>query len=80
MPIYFRDNQFRGVNAHLHDDDSVPFDFGAVYNHTFAANNVYGRRLVDYAALPEGFDTYDEEDQRRIRARMAVAAEAHQSD
>lgn len=61
----------------LADGDSVELHLNAVYQRTFASNLVYGLRLVDYERLPDGFETYDAEDQRRIRARMAQVAERH---
>jgi hypothetical protein len=65
------------VNIPLADADLLSFDFGAVYNHTFE-HNPYYRLVVDYAQLPERFDTYSEADQTRIRARMGAVMNAHQ--
>jgi hypothetical protein len=70
------DDPIPTIEVPLADEDSVVVDFNAVYQHTFAANNVYGMLIVDYEKLPEGFETYDEEDQRRIKARMEAVAEA----
>jgi hypothetical protein len=54
--------------------DTVTLDFGAVYNHTFVSNPVYGLRFVDYSLLPEDFESYHPDDQARIRALMAAVA------
>jgi len=69
------DDPIPAVAIPLEGNDTVALDFGAVYNHTFAANNIYGLRLVDYETLPEGFDSYDAVDQQRIRDCMARVAQ-----
>ncbi len=62
------------VKIPLAGSESLTFDFGAVYHHTFEC----GRRgmLVDYAVLPERFETYSAEDQEQIRAVMEQARES----
>jgi hypothetical protein len=55
--------------------EGVLLDLGAVYQQTFNSNYVYGLRIVDYEKLPEGYETYDDEDQRRIKARMEAVSE-----
>lgn len=61
----------------LYDNDILTFDFNMVYHHTFVENTLNGMRLVDYAALPEGFESYNSEDQSRIKRRMELIAEQH---
>lgn len=56
----------------LAGDDVVTFDFGAAYHKTFAANNLNGLRIVDYAKLPEGIESYSENDRQRIHMRIRL--------
>jgi hypothetical protein len=59
----------------LRGKDSFLFNFDAVYQDIYASLPAYSLR-VDYAALPARFERYSLEDQERIRAVMARAAEA----
>lgn len=68
------DDPIPTVTIPLKGDDTVMFDLGAVYNHTFRSHFVFGLTLVDYEQLPLNFEAYDAEDQRRIRAVMERAA------
>lgn len=68
------------IRVPLAGEDAVTVDFGAVYHHTFYEDFSYGMVLVDYAELPAGFDTYDDTDQARIRARMAAVAAQHPAE
>jgi hypothetical protein len=70
------DDPIPAIKIPLAEADSVVVDFNAVYQHSFEQNNLYGMLIVDYEKLPEGFETYDEEDQRRIKARMQAVIEA----
>lgn len=65
------DEPIPAIEIPLAQGESVTLDLGAVYNHTFSSNLSYGLRLVDYERLPENFETYDMEDQQRIRSHMA---------
>jgi Protein of unknown function (DUF4058) len=49
---------------------TITLDLNAVYQRTFAANTVFGMRLVNYEALPLGFESYSVQDQERIHKRM----------
>lgn len=62
------DKPFPVVNIPLGSSDSLNFDFGEVYRHTFERGR-WGRD-IDYSALPERFGTYSPDDQERIRAVM----------
>lgn len=73
------DDFIPSISVPLAGDDRITFDLGAVYNHTFMSNFAYGLHIVNYGTEPEGFDTYDEEDQQRIRHRMTLVAEAFNS-
>jgi hypothetical protein len=57
------------INIPLAGEETLPLDFGAVYNQTFASLSAYSHR-VDYEQLPENFQTYSEADQKRIREVM----------
>ncbi|MBZ0281653.1 MAG: DUF4058 family protein [Anaerolineae bacterium] len=73
------DDFIPSITVPLAGSDQITLDLGAVYNHTFMSNFAYGLHIVNYEVLPEGFDTYDEEDQQRIRHRMALVAQASNS-
>jgi hypothetical protein len=55
--------------------DSITVDFGAIYNHTFESLRSFSE-YVDYEAEPPRFNTYHEEDQKRIREKMADALQS----
>lgn len=59
----------------LSGDETLAFDFGPPYRKMFE-ETLYGLQLVDYGALPDGFDRYSTTDQRRIATRMLAVAEA----
>lgn len=58
------------ITIPLAESDSIEVDLNAVYNETFESLVAYSYR-VNYEQLPDNFDTYNPEDQVRIRARMA---------
>jgi len=60
----------------LLDDDTVTVDFGAVYQQTYALDPSYSGQYVDYAQEPINMVAYSADDQARIRAVMARAAES----
>lgn len=62
------DAPFPVVEIPLAESETLPFDFGAVYQHTFERGR-WGK-MLDYTALPERFETYSPEDQERIQAVM----------
>jgi len=62
------DERFPIVNIPLAGSDQLTFDFGAVYQHTFARGR-WGT-YVDYNIPPARFGTYSADDQARIRAVM----------
>jgi len=67
------DAPFPKVTIPLAGKDSIQFDFGAVYQHTFKRGR-WGK-MANYADLPVRFETYSPADQARIRARMATIRE-----
>lgn len=54
----------------LHNDDQVTVDFDSVYQATFASDNRYAGRFVNYDDPPLNFDSYDPTDQQRIQEVM----------
>ncbi len=64
----------------LDDEDMLTFDFGMVYHQTFYEQTLFGLRHVDYQKLPDAFGVYDEEDKKRIKARMAMVAAQQRGD
>jgi Protein of unknown function (DUF4058) len=69
------DDPIPTISIPLLGTDAIALDFGAVYHGTYLSNFLYGLRIVDYENLPEGFETYDAEDQARIREKMTTAAQ-----
>jgi hypothetical protein len=65
------------IGIPLRDDDSLIFDLGTVYRHTFEQGG-WGIRsgFVDYAAQPVRFDSYSPADRARILRHMASIAAA----
>jgi hypothetical protein len=61
----------------LSGEQTITLDFGEVYNQSFASFGIYGYQ-VDYEQEPVRFDTYRDDDQQRIRARMQAVLRAHQ--
>lgn len=57
------------IDLMLNDNVAIPFELGASYDCTFNESTLY-RLLVDYAAVPEAFDSFTTDDQKRIKARM----------
>jgi hypothetical protein len=53
----------------LADDETLQFDFGAIYQHTFTVGR-WGETL-NYAAPPPRFDSYHSLDRARIEAVMS---------
>lgn len=62
------DAPFPVIEIPLAESETLTFDFGAVYNHTFERGR-WGK-MLDYTALPERFETYSPEDRERIQAVM----------
>jgi hypothetical protein len=70
--IHYRfsvDEPFKIVTIPLAGEETLDFDFGAVYHHTFARGRwgVY----LDYDQLPLRFESYSPADQERITAKAA---------
>lgn len=65
------------VSIPLAGADSVLFDFGAVYNYTFARTR-YIHVLVDYAQEPSHFEQYSEADRACIRQTLAEIRANHE--
>jgi hypothetical protein len=65
------------INVPLSGKQIITLDFGEVYNQSFESFGIYGYQ-VDYEQEPVRFDTYREDDQQRIRARMQAVMQAHQ--
>lgn len=63
----------------LHNSDVLTFDFNMAYHRTFTENTLNGLRIVDYTELPEGFESYDREDQARIKRRMEIVRTQYQT-
>jgi len=55
----------------LVENDSIEFDFEAVYQHTFSSGR-WGIH-IDYEETPRNFESYSEADQQRIRQVMERA-------
>jgi hypothetical protein len=72
------DDSFPMVVIPLSGDETLKFDFGAVYQYTYKRGR-WGMwlNLVDYSQPPLRLHTYSEADQERIRRRMATIADAH---
>lgn len=68
------DMPFPKISIPLSDEESLDFDFGAVYHHTFNGGRWGG--MINYAELPVRFETYSLADQARIRARMTAIQES----
>jgi len=71
---FFVDERIPTIRVPLLGQDFVDVAFGAIYNQTYSANPYYGMLLVDYEKEPVRMETYSPDDQERIRARMAAAA------
>jgi len=66
------------INIPLLGEDKITFDFGEVYNRTFRLNRYFYEVADDYEQKPMNFESYDDEDQRRIEALMRSIADAYQ--
>ena len=60
------------VEIPLSNDDVFTLDFGSVYNQTYESLKAFSYR-VDYDQVPDKFDSYSPEDQKRILAVMERA-------
>jgi hypothetical protein len=67
------DEPFPMVRIPLADGETLDFNFGEAYHHTYQAGP--WARLVNYAELPPRINTYSQADRERIRQRMAAVAE-----
>ncbi len=73
------DEHIPQISIPLSGNDTLPFDFGLVYNRTFSLSAHY--LLVNYEQPPVEFKTYTAKDQARIRNRMAlIVAHRHELD
>jgi hypothetical protein len=54
----------------------MTLDLNPAYNDACVSTRLFYLDIIDYAALPLGFDRYSPDDQARIRARMAAIAAA----
>lgn len=61
------------VTIPLADADTMLFDFGSPYQHTFAVSRYY-RQRVDYRQIPANFTRYSVVDREAIQRRMAEIA------
>jgi hypothetical protein len=70
------DGAFPLIYIPLAGEETLPFDFGKVYQHTFERGcwGIYGD-VVDYERYPVRFETYSAADQKRVTARMAQVAQ-----
>ncbi len=59
------------VTIPLAENESIPFDFEAVYQHTFSSGR-WGIH-IDYEELPRNFESYSTADRERIRQVMERA-------
>ncbi len=71
------DQPFPQVTIPLSGDDTLQFDFGAIYQHTFSVGR-WGESL-NYSAPPPRFETYHPADRVRIEAVMARVQAARES-
>lgn len=71
------DSPIPTMHIPLSGDDSLMFDFDAIYQHKYE-EMVYGLEYVDYRVLPLHFDRYSRADQTRIACRMLAIREAVQ--
>jgi hypothetical protein len=60
----------------LAGEDSITLDLNIAYNRASMGSAHFFRRAIDYEQLPLAFERYSTDDQERIRARMAVIANA----
>jgi hypothetical protein len=70
------DHALPTITIPLAGSDEIPFDFGEPYQRAYELGPWYA--VVDYEQEPVRFDTYREDDQQRIRARMQAVMRAHQ--
>jgi len=74
--VYIRDVNHalpQSIAIPLADEDSIIFDFEAVYQHTFRIGR-WGIH-IDYSELPRNFESYSEKDQAMIRRIMESATQ-----
>ncbi|MEQ8674997.1 MAG: DUF4058 family protein [Aggregatilineales bacterium] len=57
------------ISLPLADDEAITVDIGQIYERTFNSRRLF-QILADDSKFPINFDTYSEEDQRRIHTRM----------
>ena len=57
------------ISLPLADDEAITVDIGQIYESTFNSRRLF-QILADKTQHPANFDTYSEEDQRRIQMRM----------
>lgn len=65
------DHPIPAITIPLAREETITLDLNLVYQQTFHSLRAYSQR-VDYAVLPERFDTYSPVDQGAIRRRMTV--------
>lgn len=68
------DMELPRIRLPLAGDDEIIFDLHIAYNQTCVSSRMF-RQAIDYAQLPVRFDLYSDEDQARIRERIAIIAQ-----
>jgi hypothetical protein len=72
---FHTDTPIPKIELPLAGDETLAFDFDAVYQETYASLRHFSNR-VDYTQPPQFFESYAQVDQERILARMhAIATE-----
>lgn len=64
------------VEVPLANDQHFTLDMGKAFDRTFNTSRFYPM-VVDYEQIPINFESYGEDDQARIRARMQAVVEKH---
>jgi hypothetical protein len=64
------------VPIQLLGSDQMILDVNPAYHQACGSSRSYLNRIIDYEQLPLAFERYSTDDQERIRARMAVIANA----
>lgn len=72
------DEAIPALNLVLDEGQSISFDLGATYDCAYNESRLYPQ-LVDYAVLPDAFESFTPDDQKRIRARMELVMAAQKN-
>lgn len=70
------DDPLPSLSVALRGADMLSIDFAPSY-HTTIQDTLYGFELVDYSQLPNNFDRYHQDDQRKIVNRMIAVLKAY---